>query len=422
MAERFARGGRLVALGRSPAARSDARHVAVEFVHPVIVGKRALPAIGARAPRAARSAAQVGLLAEPDDIAIGFGADEPERRDASRRSRLARERGCLTIAFAPPAPSGSSSRRRRRPVRPPGAGRDALPRALGARPRLLRPPRPARAAASARPVHDAGASSFLYPFLSEAETDLDAVIDDVRALGADQGGGGRRAARADAGREPRGPARGRGRRCARASTPAASCSRSATAARRPTRWTWSPTSATRRRPLAAAPRDRPHRGPSILTAIANDVGVERDLPAPGDRLRARGRRAGRALDQRQLREPDRGARRGAAARAGDDRDGRLRRRAGSPPRASPTTSSSPARSTSRGSRRRRRAPTTCCASWSSWARADGGARRRPPRARRASRAPGHGHRPGRRLPARSSSGSRASSGSAGGCSTTSAAC
>jgi len=44
MAERFARGGRLIAFGRSPAARSDARHVAVEFVHPVIVGKRALPA------------------------------------------------------------------------------------------------------------------------------------------------------------------------------------------------------------------------------------------------------------------------------------------------------------------------------------------------------------------------------------------
>ena len=46
MAERFARGGRLIAFGRTPAARSDARHVAVEFVHPVIVGKRALPALG----------------------------------------------------------------------------------------------------------------------------------------------------------------------------------------------------------------------------------------------------------------------------------------------------------------------------------------------------------------------------------------
>ena len=46
MAERFAREGRLVAFGASPADRSDARHVAVEFVHPVIVGKRALPALG----------------------------------------------------------------------------------------------------------------------------------------------------------------------------------------------------------------------------------------------------------------------------------------------------------------------------------------------------------------------------------------
>jgi hydrogenase nickel incorporation protein HypB len=46
MAERFARGGRLVAIGLAAPARSDARHVAVEFVHPVIVGKRALPALG----------------------------------------------------------------------------------------------------------------------------------------------------------------------------------------------------------------------------------------------------------------------------------------------------------------------------------------------------------------------------------------
>ena len=46
MAERFARGGRLIALGARRPARSDVRHVAVEFVHPVIVGKRALPAIG----------------------------------------------------------------------------------------------------------------------------------------------------------------------------------------------------------------------------------------------------------------------------------------------------------------------------------------------------------------------------------------
>jgi D-sedoheptulose 7-phosphate isomerase len=33
----------------------------------------------------------------------------------------------------------------------------------------------------ARPVHDSGGSSFLYPFLGEAETDLEAVLADVRA-------------------------------------------------------------------------------------------------------------------------------------------------------------------------------------------------------------------------------------------------
>ena len=40
----FLQGGRLLAFGRGPYA-TDAQHVSVEFVHPVIVGKRALPAL-----------------------------------------------------------------------------------------------------------------------------------------------------------------------------------------------------------------------------------------------------------------------------------------------------------------------------------------------------------------------------------------
>src|SRR6476620_10732797 len=44
MAQRFHRGGRLLAFGNGSAA-TDAQHVSVEFVHPVIVGKRALPAM-----------------------------------------------------------------------------------------------------------------------------------------------------------------------------------------------------------------------------------------------------------------------------------------------------------------------------------------------------------------------------------------
>src|SRR5262249_3046682 len=60
-AQRFGGGGRLLACGEE----SDARHVAVEFVHPVIVGKRALPALAL--PRAA-----LELEAEPDDIVVSF--------------------------------------------------------------------------------------------------------------------------------------------------------------------------------------------------------------------------------------------------------------------------------------------------------------------------------------------------------------
>ena len=53
-------------------------------------------------------------------------------------------------------------------------------------------------------VHDAGASSFLYPFLAEGETDLDAVLADVRAsvlMKADEVGELRRQTLTDAGDE-----------------------------------------------------------------------------------------------------------------------------------------------------------------------------------------------------------------------------
>ena len=65
LAQRFVRGGRLLALGGSPQAWSDAHHIAVEFVHPVIVGKRALPAV-------ALGADEAGALARDDDIPVSF--------------------------------------------------------------------------------------------------------------------------------------------------------------------------------------------------------------------------------------------------------------------------------------------------------------------------------------------------------------
>jgi len=177
MAERFARGGRLLALGRTPAARSDARHVAVEFVHPVIVGKRALPAI-ALAGEGGPLHAQLDLIAEPGDMVIAFGAEDGCGETAAALE-LAARRGCLTIAFAPGAAEWV--------FEPPGDPfvRQELGETLYHvlwelvhvffEHRGLLEGRPAGA------VHDTGASSFLYPFLAEQEDDLEAVVADVRA-------------------------------------------------------------------------------------------------------------------------------------------------------------------------------------------------------------------------------------------------
>jgi D-sedoheptulose 7-phosphate isomerase len=178
MAERFARGGRLIAFGRSPAARSDARHVAVEFVHPVIVGKRALPAIGL-AGEGGGLAEQAALLAEPDDIAIGFGADE-DGGEAASAIALARERGCLTLAFAPAGAEWEFE-----PPTPDAPVRqelvETLYHVLWELVHVFFDHRGLLEGRSVRPTHDTGASSFLYPFLSEGEHDLEAIVADVRS-------------------------------------------------------------------------------------------------------------------------------------------------------------------------------------------------------------------------------------------------
>ena len=177
MAERFARGGRLVAFGRSPGARSDVRHVAVEFVHPVIVGKRALPALGLAA-EGGSLAGQLELVAEPDDIAIAFGADE-DGGEAAGAIALARGRGCLTIAFAPAGaefellpPSDDPSVRQELV--------ETLYHVLWELVHVFFEHRGLLEGREARAVHDTGASSFLYPFLAEQEHDLEAVVADVR--------------------------------------------------------------------------------------------------------------------------------------------------------------------------------------------------------------------------------------------------
>ena len=71
MSERFLRGGRLLAFGRGPYA-TDAQHVSVEFVHPVIVGKRALPALDL----SILFRPWIEAILQPDDIVMGFGPPE----------------------------------------------------------------------------------------------------------------------------------------------------------------------------------------------------------------------------------------------------------------------------------------------------------------------------------------------------------
>jgi D-sedoheptulose 7-phosphate isomerase len=175
MAERFARGGRLVAFGRSPAARSDARHVAVEFVHPVIVGKRALPALGLAA-EGGDLADQVALLARADDIAIGFEAADPAVAEALR---VAHERGCLTLGFTA---DSAAEHEFVPPSEDPSVRQElveTLYHVLWELVHVFFEHRGLLSGRDARERHDAGASSFLYPFLDERESQLQPVLDDV---------------------------------------------------------------------------------------------------------------------------------------------------------------------------------------------------------------------------------------------------
>src|SRR6202451_3630747 len=93
MSDRFLRGGRLLAFGQGPYA-TDAHHVSVEFVHPVIVGKRALPALDLSL------AFQPWLkaLVQPDDIVMGFGPPEGDS-DVWDALELADQCGAMTFAL-----------------------------------------------------------------------------------------------------------------------------------------------------------------------------------------------------------------------------------------------------------------------------------------------------------------------------------
>jgi D-sedoheptulose 7-phosphate isomerase len=109
MAKCFDAGGRLFVFGAGSAA-TDAEHIAVEFVHPVIVGKRALPALSLASDAAVLSGLaaergpdevfshQIAVLGRPGDIALGLGV-AGGRRAVTRGLAAAHDIGMLTIGL-----------------------------------------------------------------------------------------------------------------------------------------------------------------------------------------------------------------------------------------------------------------------------------------------------------------------------------
>src|ERR671920_2089925 len=94
MSRRFLAGGRLLAFGDGSAA-TDAEHVSVEFVHPVIVGKRALPALDV-GPDFER---RLPVILRPEDMVMGFSLQDVDPL-VERTLTAAQGGGALTLAPA----------------------------------------------------------------------------------------------------------------------------------------------------------------------------------------------------------------------------------------------------------------------------------------------------------------------------------
>lgn len=165
MSRRFLAGGRLLAFGRG-AATTDAQHVSVEFVHPVIVGKRALPAIDLGAEFTVR----LPIILRPDDMIMGFAFPERDP-DVERALIEARSRGAMTFALA-------------------GEGADYSFTLPDADPFVCQEVFEVMYHLLWETVHvyfehreqghDIGASSFLYPFLGSTEQELESVVSAVQ--------------------------------------------------------------------------------------------------------------------------------------------------------------------------------------------------------------------------------------------------
>jgi D-sedoheptulose 7-phosphate isomerase len=109
MAGRFSTGGRLYVMGNGGSA-TDAQHIALEFFHPIIEKREALPAMALTADPALLTAIsndrdfakifadQLRVLARPEDMALAVSTSG-KSPNLIQALETARELGLLTIAF-----------------------------------------------------------------------------------------------------------------------------------------------------------------------------------------------------------------------------------------------------------------------------------------------------------------------------------
>ena len=165
MSRRFLAGGRLLAFGNGSRA-SDAEHVSVEFVHPVIVGKRALPALDLGQDFERR----LPVVLRPEDMVMGFAFPEADP-SVERALQAARGRGALTFALTGRAGEYSFA--------PPDGDPfvtqevfEVLYHVLWETVHVFFEHR--------EQGHDVGNSSFLYPFLGKNRQPLEEVVREVQ--------------------------------------------------------------------------------------------------------------------------------------------------------------------------------------------------------------------------------------------------
>ncbi len=110
MAKAFDAGGRLYVMGNGGSS-CDAAHVAVEFMHPIIEKRPALPAVALTADTALLTAVgndqdfamafvgQIRLLGKRGDMALGISTSG-KSANINRALQAAREMGLLTVGFS----------------------------------------------------------------------------------------------------------------------------------------------------------------------------------------------------------------------------------------------------------------------------------------------------------------------------------